>query len=163
MWFSRKWGCAKLSDILTIRRRHIAHGLLSGGDASRTYKAGEAAQRLAQPAGGPHALVDSAGPHSDVTATAARRGAQPRPILVKGDLRRFPTPPGVDDGPLRIQACLSARQLGRCLSDCQDWLEVKSVQTPYKVAGKLAGGRDCRAARRGRHGGAPLGTNARGC
>ena len=39
------------------------------------------------------------------SSTAARRsGPQPRPILVKGDLRRFPSPPGVDEGPLRIQA-----------------------------------------------------------
>ena len=135
----------------------------SGGDASRTNRAGEAAQRLVQPAGGPHALADTAGPNTDQTATAARRGAQPRPILVKGDLRRFPTPPGVDDGPLCIQACPSARQLGRCLSDCQDWLGVRSVQTLYDVAGKLAGRRDRRAAWRSRHGGAPPGTSARGC
>ncbi len=40
-------------------------------------------------------------------AAASRRGPQPRPILVKGDLRRFPTPPGVDTAPLRIQARLT--------------------------------------------------------
>jgi len=90
-----------------------------GGGCRQTCRAGAPEQaRLHAGQGAPWALEAAGGealpwahsaaaPAALDAAAAARRGPQPRPILVKGDLRRFLTPPGVDTAPLRIQARLT--------------------------------------------------------
>ena len=78
--------------------------LATGRGASWTREAAAGAPAPAPPAEGLPIVLDPA--LAPPSPTGARRGgAQPRPILVKGDLRRFPSPPGVEAGPLRIQAC----------------------------------------------------------